>query len=199
MLAENSADDERSPQPNDITLGSYNGSDENESNDINGQSKNMPIRIPFNAPITDLYLSDGNLSTDAAVLYASNIFIAGQNSTGDLLSVLPLPWYDRNNYDVSGVADSIAGGEVPNSSLFRSVYLDANNDLVLVPGFDTFQANAVYFVVVSRNLLGADGQTIIPDTLTQLLTTNNKLIDDANTTINQLALRRHKRQRNRQR
>ena len=184
VLAENSADDERSPQPNDITLGSYNGSDENESNDINGQSKNMPIRIPFNAPITDLYLSDGNLSTDAAGLYASNIFIAGQNSTGDLLSVLPLPWYDRNNYDVSGVADSIAGGEVPNSSLFRSVYLDANNDLVLVPGFDTFQANAVYFVVVSRNLLGADGQTIIPDTLTQLLTTNNKLIDDANTTIN---------------
>ena len=184
VLAQNTADDERSPQPNDITLGSYNGSDENESNDINGQSKNMPIRIPFNAPITDLYLSDGNLSTDAAVLYASNIFIAGQNSDGDILSVLPLPWYDRNNYDVSGVADSIAGAEVPNSSLFRSVYLDANNDLVLVPGFATFQANAVYSVVVSKNLLGADGQTIIPDTLTQLLTTNNKLIDDANTTIN---------------
>ena len=187
VLAENSADNERSPQPNDITLGSYNGSDENESNDINGQSKNMPIRIPFNAPITDLYLSDGNLSPDAAGLYASNIFIVGQSlNTGATLSVLPLPWYDRNNNDVSGVADSIAntGGEVPNSSLFRSVYLDANNDLVLVPGFDTFQANAVYFVVVSKNLLGADGQTIIPDTLTQLLTTNNKLIDDANTTIN---------------
>ena len=185
VLAENSADDERSPQPNDITLGSYNGSDENESNDINGQSKNMPIRIPFNAPITDLYLSDGNISTDVAGLYASNIFIAGQSlSTGALISVLPLPWYDRNNEDVSYIADSIAGAEVPNSNLFRSVYLDANNDLVLVPGFSTFEANAVYFVVVSRNLLGADGQPIIPDTLTQLLTTNNKLIDDANTTIN---------------
>ena len=187
VLAENSADDERSPQPNDITLGSYNGSDENESNDINGLSNTMPIRIPFNAPITDLYLSDGNISTDLAGLYASNIFIAGQSlSTGALLSVLPLPWYDRNNNDVSGFADSIAntGAEVPNSNLFRSVYLDANNDLVLVPGFNTFEANAVYFVVVSRNLLGADGQPIIPDTLTQLLTSNSKLIDDANTTIN---------------
>ena len=187
VLAQNSADDERSPQPNDITLGSYNGSDENESNDINGLSKNMPIRIPFNAPITDLYDSDGNLDTGAASLYVSNIFIVGQNSTGDILSVLPLPWYDRNNNDVSPFADSVVGVEgfeVDHSTLFRSMYLDANNDLVLVPGFNTFQANAVYSVVVSRNLLGADGQLIIPDTLTQLLTTNNKLIDDAHTTIN---------------
>ena len=188
VLAENSADDERSPQPNDITLGSYNGSDENESNDINGQSKNMPIRIPFNGAITDLYDSDGNLNTDAASLYVSNIFIVGQSLIdGSTLSVLPLPWYDRNNNDVSSVADSVVGiegFEVEHNTLFRSVYLDANNDLVLVPGFDTLEANAVYFVVVSKNLLGADGQPIIPDTLTQLLTTNNKLIDDANTTIN---------------
>ena len=187
VMAQNSADDERSPQANDITLGSYNDSDTNTSNDVNGQSNFMPIRIPFSGAITDLYDSDGNLNTDAASLYASNIFIVGQSlSDGSTLSVLPLPWYDRNNNDVSGVADSIAntGSEVPNNSLFRSVYLDANNDLVLVPGFATFQANAVYSVVVSKNLLGADGQTIIPDTLTQLLTTNNELIDEANTTIN---------------
>ena len=185
VLAQNSADDERSPQPNDITLGSYNSSDENESNDINGLSKNMPIRIPFNAPITDLYLSDGNISTDIAFLYASNIFIVGRNSAGQTLQVYPLPLYDRKNQDVSHLADLANGGvEVPDNTLFRSVYLDANNDLVLVPGFETFEANAIYSVVVSKNLLGADGQPIIPDTLTQLLTTNNKLIDDAHTTIN---------------
>ena len=184
VMAQNSADDERSPQANDITLGSYNNSDTNTSNDVNGQSNFMPIRIPFNGAITDLYDSDGNLNTDAASLYVSNIFIVGQNSDGDILSVLPLPWYDRNNNDVSSFADSVMGFEVEHNTLFRSVYLDANNDLVLVPGFATFQANAIYSVVVSKNLLGADGQTIIPDTLTQLLTTNNELIDDANTTIN---------------
>ena len=185
VMAQNSADDERSPQANDITLGSYNNSDTDTSNDVNGQSNLMPIRIPFNGAITDLYNSDGGLSTDAASLYVSNIFIVGQSlSDGSALSVLPLPWYDRNNNDVSSVADSVVGAEVDNTFLFRSVYLDANNDLVLVPGFNTLQANAVYFVVVSKNLLGADGQTIIPDTLTQFLISDNKLINDSNTTIN---------------
>ena len=186
VLAENSADDERSPQANDITLGSYNDSDENESNDVIGQSNLMPIRIPFSGAITNLYDSDGSLNDDAASAYASNIAIIEFSDTEDAdiaptnVVVIPLP-----TNDLVGKDETSRGGT------FKAVYQDSNNDLVLVPGASTFKSssstgdvNYSYVVLVHKDLNGADGQNIIPDTLTKLLTTNQKLIDDANTTIN---------------
>ena len=195
VLAQNTADDERSPQANDITLGSYNNSDTNTSNDIHGQSNLMPIRIPFSGAITNLYNSDGTLNNTVASSYVSNIAIievadtegAEPAATGEVAR--PLPIYDRANNLVSitdGSGDSIMG-------TFRSIYQDSNHDLVLVPGSSTFKSstadiNYSYFVLVHKDLNGADGQNIIPDTLTKLLTTNQKLIDDANTTINSTIL-----------
>ena len=185
VLAQNTADDERSPQANDITLGSYNNSDTNTSNDIIGQSNLMPIRIPFSGAITNLYNSDGSLNDAAASAYTSNIVIIETptiaTSPADSV-IVPLPIYDQANNSLSS-----------NNGTFRAVYQDANNDLVLVPGSTTFKAstddtNYTYFVLVHKDLNGADGQSIIPDTLTKLLTTDQKLIDDANTTINSTIL-----------
>ena len=186
VLAENSADDERSPQANDITLGSYNNSDTNTSNDVIGQSNLMPIRIPFSGAITNLYESDGSLNAAAASAYASNIAIIEFSDTEDAdiaptnVVVIPLPTNDRAGKD-----------ETSRGGTFKAVYQDSNNDLVLVPGASTFESssstgdvNYSYVVLVHKDLNGADGQNIIPDTLTKLLTTNQKLIDDANTTIN---------------
>ena len=188
VMAQNSADDERSPQANDITLGSYNNSDTNTSNDVIGQSNLMPIRIPFSGAITDLYNSDGSLNDDAASAYISNIAIielptiALASTLADAI-IIPLPANDRAGNSVSV---TIGGNTVPGT--FKAVYQDSNHDLVLVPGADTFKpstdtASYSYFVLVHKDLNGADGQNIIPDTLTKLLTTDQKLIDDANTTI----------------
>ena len=190
VMAQNSADDERSPQANDITLGSYNNSDTNTSNDVNGQSNLMPIRIPFSGAITNLYNSDGSLNDDAASAYASNIAIIEFSDTEDAaiaptnVYVIPLPSNDR-----AGKDETARGGT------FKAVYQDSNNDLVLVPGTGTFKSSSAagdmnysYVVLVHKDLNGADGQNIIPDTLTKLLTTNQKLIDDANTTINSTIL-----------
>ena len=185
VLAENSADDERSPQPNDITLGSYNGSDENESNDINGQSNLMPVRIPFNGAITDLYNDNGSLNETAASLYVSNIAIIEFNASNNSptgIAVLPLPVNDRAGNLVSAPSGVIL------SPTFKAVYQDTNYDLVLVPGTNTFKSstadtNYSYSILIHQDLNGSNGENIIPDTLTELLTTSNKLIDDANTTI----------------
>ena len=181
VLAQNSADDERSPQANDITLGSYNNSDTNTSNDINGQSNLMPIRIPFSGAITNLYNSDGSLNTTSASSYISNIAIFKYDSSVSSVTsaLVPLPTFDRAGNDISSF-----GGT------FQAVYQDSNHDLVLVPSISTFSSSSAtgdvnysYFVLVNKNLNGSDGQNLIPDTLTKLLTTSSKLIDDANTTI----------------
>ncbi len=195
VLAQNTADDERSPQANDITLGSYNNSDTNTSNDIIGQSNLMPIRIPFSGAITDLYNPDGTLNNTVASSYVSNIAIIevadteGAEPTATGVVARPLPIYDRANNLVSITDDS----ENSIMGTFRSIYQDSNHDLVLVPGSTTFKAstadtNYTYFVLVHKDLNGADGQNIIPDTLTKLLTTDQKLIDDDNTTINSTIL-----------
>ena len=187
VMAQNSADDERSPQANDITLGSYNNSDTNTSNDVIGQSNLMPIRIPFSGAITNLYNSGGGLNEDAARAYVNNIAIIELTSATDADpaptgAVVPLPVYDRVGNSVS----ALLGGTI--AGTFKSIYQDSNHDLVLVPGTNTFKTstadtNYSYFVLVHKDLNGSDGQNIIPDTLTKLLTTNKKLIDDANTTI----------------
>ena len=191
VLAQNTADDERSPQANDITLGSYNNSDTNTSNDISGQSNLMPIRIPFSGAITSLYNSNGSLNTTAASAYISNIAIFKYDSSVENVTapVIPLPVYDLAGNSVS---EQLGNTVTPT---FKSVYQDSNHDLVLVPGATTFQSSSAtgdvnysYFVLVHKDLNGADGQSIIPDTLTRLLTTSKKLIDDDNTTINSTIL-----------
>ena len=182
VLAQNSADDERSPQPNDITLGSYNSS---TGSNLVGQHNLMPVRIPFNGVITDLYNSGGSLNEAAASLYVSNIAIIEFNASNNSATggaVLPLPVNDRAGNPVSAPEGVIL------SPTFKAVYQDSNYDLVLVPGANTFKSstadtNYSYSILVHQDLNGSNGQNIIPDTLTELLTTSNKLIDDANTTI----------------
>ena len=183
VLAQNTADDERSPQPNDITLGSYNGSDENESNDINGQSKLMPIRIPFSDAIPNLYNGDGSLNEATATSYVSNIAIIElptvETSPSESV-IVPLP-----ANDLAGNPANVTIGDNTVTGTFKAVYQDSNHDLVLVPAANTLESssssgdvNYTYFVLVHKDLNGSDGQNIIPDTLTQLLTTSQKLIDE---------------------
>ena len=183
VLAQNTADNERSPQPNDITLGSYNGSDENESNDINGQSKLMPIRIPFSDAIPNLYDDDGSLNEATATSYVSNIAIIElpiiETNPSESI-IVPLP-----ANDLAGNPANVTIGDNTVTGTFKAVYQDSNHDLVLVPANNTLESsspsgdtNYTYFVLVHKNLNGRDGQNIIPDTLTQLLTTSQKLIDE---------------------
>ena len=181
VLAQNSADDERSPQPNDITLGSYNSS---TGNNIVGQHNLMPVRIPFNGRITDLYEYDGTLDTTSANIYVNNIAILEYNGSSVLGAVVPLPTHDR-----FGNAVSITRDNANITGTFKSIYQDSNNDLVLVPGTETFKSstddiNYSYFILVHKDLDGTNGDSIIPDTLTELLTSSARLIDEAGTTIN---------------
>ena len=182
VMAQNSSDDERSPQPNDITLGSYNNS---TGSNVVGQHNLMPIRIPFNGAITDLYNDNGSLNETAASLYVSNIAIIEFNASNNSptgIAVLPLPVNDRAGNLVSAPSGVIL------PPTFKAVYQDTNYDLVLVPGTNTFKSstadtNYSYSILIHQDLNGSNGENIIPDTLTELLTTSNKLIDDANTTI----------------
>ena len=180
VLAQNSADDERSPQPNDITLGSYNNS---TGSNVVGQHNLMPIRIPFNGAITDLYDDNGSLNTTAASAYISNIAILEWNGSTVTGAVIPLPVYDR----AGGTVSTLLGNTI--AGTFKSIYQDSNHELVLVPSAETFKSttadiNYSYFVLVHKGLNGADDQNIIPDTLTQLLTSSERLIDETGTKIN---------------
>ena len=190
VMAQNSSDNERSPQPSDITLGSYNNADDNASNDINGLSNLMPIRIPFSGKITDLYEDDGSLDDTAAHEYVGNIAILEHDGTQVVDAIVPLPTHDR--FRVAGSVDNSVSITRDGQNLvgtFRSIYQDSNHDLVLVPGSSTFKSstddiNYTYFILVHKDLGGADGDSIIPDTLTELLTSSARLIDETGTTIN---------------
>ena len=176
VLAQNSADDERSPQPNDVTLGSYNSSvDDDPSNDINGTSRLMPIRIPFSGRILDLYDSNGNIQS--ASEYANNIIIYNSTDSTAENPVIIRPWPKKDRAGTP-VTDGTFNGT------FKDVYQEDNtNDLVLVPDTNTFANGKTYVVVVYKALGDNNGDPLLSDTLTQLLTTNNELINDSNTTI----------------
>ena len=168
VLAQNSADDERSPQPNDITLGSYNSSiDDDPSNDINGTSRLMPIRIPFSGRILDLYDSDGAIQPAASSAYQANIIIY---NTANNSFILPFPLEDRAGEDGGGT--------------FKDIYQEDNtNDLVFVPDTNTFSNGTTYVFIVYKALGDNNGEILLSDTLTQLVTTTNELINESNTTI----------------
>ena len=168
VLAQNSADDERSPQPNDITLGSYNSSiDDDPSNDINGTSRLMPIRIPFSGRILDLYDSDGAIQPAARSAYQANIIIY---NTANNSFILPFPLEDRAGEDGGGT--------------FKDIYQEDNtNDLVFVPDTNTFSNGTTYVFIVYKALGDNNGEILLSDTLTQLVTTTNELINESNTTI----------------
>ena len=168
VLAQNSADDERSPQPNDITLGSYNSSiDDDPSNDINGTSRLMPIRIPFSGRILDLYDSDGDIQQAARSAYQANIIIY---NTANNSFILPFPLKDRAGEDGGGT--------------FKDIYQEDNtNDLVFVPDTNTFSNGTTYVFIVYKALGDNNGEILLSDTLTQLVTTTNELINESNTTI----------------
>ena len=174
VLAQNSSTDERLPQPNDITRGSYNNSDTNTSNDVGPLSSSMPIRIPFNGTVPALYTASGDVNTTVADAYKKNIYIwAVASGTYAALGkeIVPLPYYDSDGDNTND------GGD------FKYIYQDSNKDLVFLPAPGQFDSNKTYFVVVNKNLNGTNGQAIIPDTLTQLLTATTRLISEDNSTI----------------
>ena len=179
VMAQNSADSERSPQPNDINRNSYNDSDSDTGNDFDSLSRLVPIRIPLSGKITDLYQSNGEFNTTAASLYGNNILIFPSTGTSASDLVAPFPTHDRTGTDQT----SNYGGT------FKSVYQDSNNDLVLIPSINSNLAGStVYFVIVKKSLNDTSGNALISDTLTQLLTTNNALINDSGTKINSALL-----------
>ena len=155
------------PHPSDIVLDSLNAALPAESR-LQGISRLMPIRIPFSAPIASLYNDNGSWNLAAGSNLAQNLLIfPALNPTAP---VYPLP--------------TIGGGT------FKVVYQDANNDLVLVPDNSTFQASTRYAVVVKTSLIDAQGKSISPDALTNILTNpspivvNGKIVNTLFTDLN---------------
>ena len=111
--------------PNDLVLGQmiqatlFTG---------DGTVKNMPIRIPFNGPIS--YPFDGKHvpTAEEITAWGNSVFIFPADMTNpstQIIPALPKEW----------------GGVPITAGKFKTVYLDSNYDLVLVPDDTTF-ANA---------------------------------------------------------
>jgi hypothetical protein len=157
------------PQPSDVVLASVNANlTAAGKSPLLGISRLMPIRIPFSAPVASLYHDNGSWNLAAGSNLAQNLLIfPALNPTAP---VFPLPM--------------IGGGT------FKVVYQDTNHDLVLVPKADTFEAGTTYAVVVKTSLVDAQGKSISPDALTNILTNpspivvNGKIVNTLFTDLN---------------
>ena len=107
------------PQPSDVVLANVNATLPAESQ-LQGISRLMPIRIPFSAPLANLYDENGSWDAQAGLNLAQNLLILNLTDS-NAAPILPMP----------------TGG----GGSFKVIYQDANHELVLVPEADTFQAN----------------------------------------------------------
>ena len=154
-IAKFSTSEGLAPQPSDVVLASVNAALPAESQ-LQGISRLMPIRIPFSGPLANLYHDNGSWNAQAGGNLALNLLIFP--TSNPTAPVLALPTVD--------------GGT------FKVVYQDANNDLVLVPGDSTFQADTQYAVVIKTGLADARGNNVSPDVLTNILTNPLPIVVD---------------------
>ena len=155
-IAKFSTSEGLAPQPSDVVLANVNAALPAESQ-LQGISRLMPVRIPFSAPLANLYDENGNWDARAGSNLAQNLLILNLTDS-NAAPILPMP---------------IGGG-----GSFKVVYQDANHKLVLVPEADTFQAGTMYAVAVKTSLGDAQGNNISPDALTNILTNPSPIVVD---------------------
>ena len=179
IVAQYSTDAGRVPLPNDLILSGVNANRIAEGEDeLNGMSPNMPIRIPFtnsiDAPDFD-YSSAAGMMRAAA--WASNILIvplglsdaakadpetlsAYQASLADPMTIAEetAPFLALPTNDAAGNSISVPLQGRTYTGKFKTIYQDANHDLVLVPQSatsttdGTFNKGRKYAVIVKKSL-----------------------------------------------
>ena len=155
-IAKFSTSEGLAPQPSDVVLANVNATLPTESQ-LQGISRLMPIRIPFSAPLANLYDENGSWDALAGMNLAQNLLILNLTDS-NAAPILPMP----------------TGG----GGSFKVIYQDANHELVLVPEADTFQAGTIYAVAVKTGLGDAQGNNISPDVLTNIVTNPSPIVVD---------------------
>ncbi len=178
IVAQYSTDAGRVPLPNDLILSRINARRASDGEDeLNGMSPNMPIRIPFTNSID---VPDFDYSSAAGMMraatWASNILIVPlglsdaakadpetlsgyQASLADPMAVAEeSPFLALPTNDVAGNFISVPLQGRTYTGKFKTVYQDANHDLVLVPQSTTsttggtFNKGRKYAVIVKKSL-----------------------------------------------
>ncbi|MEK9562736.1 MAG: hypothetical protein VW492_05280 [Deltaproteobacteria bacterium] len=182
-IAKFSTSEGLAPQPSDVVLANVNAALPPESQ-LKGISRLMPIRIPFSAPLGNLYHDNGSWNSTAGDQLKENLLIISTDnffgSLGGLVNfdnqrISPIPAHDSHS--------SFPDGQ------FKVVYQDENHDLVLVPNSGTFEDNTTYIVVVKSNLGDAQDNPLSPDILTIILTSPDPIVVDGkivNTLVREL-------------
>jgi len=155
-IAKFSTSEGLAPQPSDVVLANVNAALPPEGQ-LAGISRLMPIRIPFSAPLANLYDENGNWDALAGLNLAQNLLILNLTDS-NAAPILPMP----------------TGG----GGSFKVIYQDANHELVLVPEADTFQAGTRYAIAVKKGLGDAQGNPLSPDILTNILTSPDPIVVD---------------------
>jgi len=155
-IAKFSTSEGLAPQPSDVVLANVNAALPPEGQ-LAGISRLMPIRIPFSAPLANLYDENGNWDALAGLNLAQNLLILNLTDS-NAAPILPMP----------------TGG----GGSFKVIYQDANHELVLVPEADTFQADTQYAIAVKKGLGDAQGNPLSPDILTNILTSPDPIVVD---------------------
>ena len=188
IVAQYSTDAGRVPLPNDLILSSINAGRIAEGEDaLNGMSPNMPIRIPFTNRID---VPDFDYSSAAGMMraaaWASNILIVplglsdAASASGETLSADEnLPFLALQTHDAAGNSISVPLQGRTHTGKFKTIYQDANHDLVLVPQTTTsttggtFKKGRKYAVIVKKSLK----EGLIEDILFAVLKSKDPLHD----------------------
>lgn len=165
-VAEFNANERRLALPNNLVLPSLNAAIAAAGGtELTGTVRTMPVRIPFDGAIQYPFADPASPDTASIEAWASSLFIL--DTADPTTPIYALPYY--------------AGGT------FKAVYLDANNDLVLVPGATTFANGKTYAVVVTKGIMDAEGDPIDESFLFGLLKSETPLVDDRGSAISVLS------------
>lgn len=155
-VAEFNQDTGRVTLPNDAVLASLNETlAARGSPTIDGTQKAMPIRIPFDGVIQYPFTTGATPCGAEIAAWGASVFFFATDDPTTIIPALPI---------------SATG-------TFKAVYLDANNDLVLVPGASTFANDKTYVGVVTKAILDASGNPIDEAYVTGLLKLDTPLVD----------------------
>lgn len=143
--------------------------------ELTGTARNMPIRIPFSGAISYPF-ADGTadptlLDSAAVTAWASSVFLLDLG-TASAPNATPTP--------IPALPYYVTGGS------FKAVYLDANNDLVLVPGGSLLSNGHIYAVVVTRGVTDSNGNAIQASPAMVLVRQTEPLIDSENRSVSSL-------------
>ena len=134
VTAEFDQDAGRMAIPNDLILVAVQEVDPT----LLGTVKTMPIRIPFTGAIDYPYAPGNSPTADEIAAFAASIFF----------------------FDTLGVETTRDARTEANGGFFKTIYQDANNDLVLVPNASAFAIATTYAAVVTKGITDTNGNTI---------------------------------------